>query len=59
MENLAHARDHCDRLFRVVMSVDKDGAPHKIHRCWPEPDLVMKIIEMSPEAGEFHAESVK
>jgi hypothetical protein len=58
MENLAHARDHCDGLFRVVLSVDKDDAPWKIHRCWPEPGLVMKLIEMIPERGEFRAESV-
>jgi hypothetical protein len=59
MENLAHARDHCRGLFRVVISVDKDDARGKIHRCWPEPGLVMKLIEMSPETGEFHAESVR
>ena len=61
IENLAHARDHCGGLFRVVTIVAKDrSAPkRRIAKCWPEPELVMKLIELDDTTGEFRAESVR
>lgn len=58
IEDLKWARDHCDGEFRVVMVVAEDVAafPRSIARRYPDPALVMKLISLNEETGEFRAE---
>jgi hypothetical protein len=60
IQDLAWARDRCDGLFRVVMTVAKDikATPRSIARCYPQKTLVMKLIRLNEKTGEFRAESV-
>ena len=59
IENLKLARDHCDGLFRVVMITPKDrrARPRSIAKRYPHPTLVMKLVELDEETGQFRAES--
>jgi hypothetical protein len=64
-DNLIHARHHCGGLFRVVRLTPKLGRrrpPHStgatVQRC-PDPRLVMKLIALDEETGEFRAESIR
>jgi hypothetical protein len=60
IKDLAWARDRCDGLFRVVMTVAKDAkaSPRSIAKCYPHKTLVMKLIRLNERTGEFRAESV-
>jgi hypothetical protein len=60
IKNLVWARDRCDGLFRVVMTVAKDtkARPRAIAKCYPHKTLVMKLIKLNENTGEFRAESV-
>ena len=60
IENLIWARDNCDGLFRVVITIAEDtqAEPRKIEQCFPQPRMVMRIIELNESTGEFRAESV-
>ena len=55
--NLKHAVDNLGGLFRVVVAKAKDvDASHRaIEDCFPQPNLIMKIIELDRETGEFTA----
>jgi hypothetical protein len=60
LENLKWARDHCDGLFRVVIAVAKDtkASPRTIARCFPQDRMVMKLIDLNEQTGEFRAVNV-
>ena len=57
LEHLKHAVDNLGGLFRVVVAKAKDvDASHgAIEDCFPQPNLIMKIIELDRETGEFTA----
>ena len=57
LENLKHAVDNLEGLFRVVVAKakDVDASPRAIEDCFPQPNLIMKIIELDRETGEFTA----
>ena len=58
IENLRHARDHCEGLFRVVLvePVDRDSRPRRIKDRWAKPELLMRLVRLDEETGEFRAE---
>jgi hypothetical protein len=60
IKNLVWARDRCDRLFRVVMVTAKDSkaSPRSIAKLYPHKTLVMKLVRLDENTGEFRAESV-
>jgi len=55
IENLAHAEDNCDGLVRVILAQpkEKNASPRSIRRCFPHPDLKMRVAELDREAGTF------
>jgi hypothetical protein len=57
---LKWARDHCDGRFCVVFVVARDEheSPRRIKDRYPEPNLVMRLIDLDEDTGEFRAESV-
>jgi hypothetical protein len=59
LENLKWARDNCDGLFRVVITVAKDetAIPRSIAECYPRPNLIMRITDLNEKTGEFRAVS--
>ena len=59
-ENLKWARDHCDGRFRVIIAVAKDpsASPREILECYPHDRLIMKLIDLDEETGEFIAHNV-
>lgn len=58
VENLIWARDHCDGLLRVVITVAEDvkANPRRIASCTPQDKLIMRLVELNEETGEFRAE---
>ena len=58
IENLKWARDHCDGQFRVVITVAKDTKAQKrgIGSCFPQDKMIMRLIKMDEQTGEFLAE---
>jgi hypothetical protein len=61
IENLVWARDHCGGLFKIVMLEARDtNAPRRIAKVrYPHPTLVMKLVDLNEQTGEFRAESVQ
>jgi len=59
LENLKWARDHCDGLFRVVITTAKDVSanPRAISECYPH-DMQMRLYDLNEDTGEFRATSV-
>lgn len=60
LENLVWARDHCDGLFRVVITTAKDvnASPREIVDCYPQDKLIMRITGLDDQTGEFTARSL-
>ncbi len=60
LDNLIWARDHCNGLFRVVMvrPKDRDSDPREVDESWPKDGLVMRIVNLNEQTGEFSAETV-
>ena len=60
IKNLTCARDHCNRLFRVVWCEAREPNARipKAVRRWPDKDLWMRLTELNETTGEFRAESV-
>ncbi len=60
LENLKWARDHCDGMFRVVITraVDVGAHPREIAECFPQDRLLMRITDLNEETGEFAAVNV-
>jgi len=61
IENLRWARDNCGGLFRVVIAVAKDtnADPRAISECYPQDKLIMRLLELNEDTGEFRAISVE
>jgi hypothetical protein len=60
LENLKWAKENCGGLFRVVIAKAKDvtARPRAIMECFPQPNLIMKIMELDEATGEFRAVSI-
>jgi hypothetical protein len=60
IRNLAHARDHCGGLFRIVWTKARDPnepVRQTVER-YPDETLQMRLIELREQTGEFLAEEV-
>jgi hypothetical protein len=57
LDNLIWAREKCDGLFSVVMVRPKDlhSDPRAIDECWPKEGMVMRLIELDEQTGEFRS----
>ena len=55
IENLAHARDHTEGLVHVILAKPKDPAasPRSIDRCFPQPRLKMRVVDVNEHEGTF------
>ena len=60
IKHLTIARDLAAGRFRVVWVTAKDVAaiPRSIARLEPDPSLVMRLIEVDEDSGEFKAEPI-
>ena len=60
IENLQYARDHCGGLMQVVIieAVDPNAQPREIARSFPHRRLIMKLVDLNDETGEFRAINV-
>lgn len=60
LENLKWARDCCDGLFRVVVVTAKDtnAEPREIEDAYYHERLIMKLVELDDQTGEFRAINV-
>ncbi|WP_242095365.1 hypothetical protein [Sphingomonas sp. CROZ-RG-20F-R02-07] len=60
IENLAVARDAADGIVHVILAQarDKEAVPRSIARCFPQPKLKMRIIELDEDEGTFVLERV-
>jgi hypothetical protein len=58
--NLIWARDNCAGLFRVVITTAKDvnAEPREIEDAHYHERLIMKLIELNEDTGEFRAVNV-
>ncbi len=60
IENLAWARDHLDGEVSVIIAVakDKTASPRSIAECFPQPNLIMRVIELDENSGDFTLERI-
>jgi hypothetical protein len=60
IKNLAHARDHCDGLFRIVWARANNTSARvrKTIERYPDATLWMRLVDFNGETGEFLAEEV-
>ena len=60
IENLKWARDHCNGLMKVVIITAKDinVEPREIADCVVQRRMVMKLVDLNEETGEFRAVNV-
>ena len=60
IRNLAHARDHCGGLFRIVWMKARDPSERvrKTVERYPDETLQMRLVELNQQSGEFLAEEV-
>jgi hypothetical protein len=60
IDNLKHARDHCDGLMHVVIieAADENAVPRRIARSFPHKRLCMKLTGLNEKTGEFSAVNV-
>jgi hypothetical protein len=58
--DLAWAREHCDGIVRIVLSIRKDGEPERVRvaESHADHDLRMRVTRMDPETGAFRLEEV-
>jgi hypothetical protein len=59
-EHLAWARDNCDGIVRIVLSVREQGDPEpvRVAGSYADHDLRMRVTHMDPETGAFRLEEV-
>ena len=57
LENLKWARDHCEGLFRVVITTAKDtnADTREIEDAHYQARMIMKLVELNEQTGEFRA----
>ncbi|EDQ33884.2 hypothetical protein HPDFL43_05505 [Hoeflea phototrophica DFL-43] len=60
IENLVWARDHLDGEVSVIIAVakDKTASPRSIAECFPQPNLIMRVIELDENSGDFTLERI-
>jgi hypothetical protein len=60
LEMLIWARDHCDGLFRVVITTAKDteAETREIKDAHYQQRMIMKLIELNEQTGEFRAVNI-
>jgi hypothetical protein len=60
-EHLTYARDDCDGIVRVVISVrDRDASGKvKTSDCYPQPKLLLRITRLDLVSGGFRLEQVE
>lgn len=60
IENLKYARDHCGGKFKVVVAtaIDTSAEPREIDEAYPSK-IVMQLVDLNENTGEFRAEQVK
>lgn len=60
LENLQHARDNTGGIVRVIIAIAKDleAMPRSISECYPQPDLIMRVVDLDDDAGSFTLERV-
>jgi hypothetical protein len=60
LENRRWARDHCDGLFRVIITTAKDitAEPREIEDAHYQRRMIMKLVELDERTGEFRAVNV-
>jgi len=60
LENLKWARDHCDGLFRVIITTAKDikAETREIEDAHYQKRMIMKLVELNEQTGEFRAVNV-
>lgn len=57
IRNLIIARDNCDGLFHVVVIKARDISefPRRIKDRYPDDDMIMRLVTLDEETGEFSA----
>jgi hypothetical protein len=60
LENLKWVRDHCDGLFRVIITTAKDvkADTREIEDAHFQARMIMKLVELREETGELRAVNV-
>ena len=60
LENLIWARDHCDGLFRVVITTAKNvrADTREIEDAHYQERMIMKLVDLNEQTGEFRALNV-
>ncbi len=60
IENLALARDNAGGVVHVILAQarDKDAAPRSIARCFPQPNLKMRVVDLDEDEGTFVLERI-
>jgi hypothetical protein len=60
LENLIWARERCDGIFRVVIATAKDvnADTREIEDAHYHERLIMKLVELNEDTGEFRAVNV-
>jgi hypothetical protein len=60
IENLAWARDNLDGEVSVIIAVakDKNASPRTIRECFPQPNLIMRLVELNEKSGDFALERI-
>ena len=54
------ARDHAEGTVHVILATawDKAAGPRSIARCFPQPNLKMRVVELDETEGTFVLERV-
>ena len=60
IENLAIARDNADGRVHVILAQpkDNDARPRAIARCFPQPNLKMRVVQLDEDQGTFTLERI-
>lgn len=60
LENLKYAEDSLSGEVRIILAKpkDADASPRSIDRCWPQPNLIMRVKALDLNAGTFTLERI-
>jgi hypothetical protein len=60
IENLALARNNAEGRVHVIVAKAKDekAQPRSIERCFPQPNLKMRVVELNEAEGTFVLERI-
>ena len=61
INNLEHARNNTNGLVHIIIASAKDpnATPRSIARCFPQPNLKMKVTALDTNVGTFTLERVE